>query len=392
MKSSVKSPVLSTSLPSPTVRKLHAVHRWTGVFLAANLLLLSVTGLLLVFRHEIDDWLGDAPAARSDARPAPLEQIAAAARRLHPEHVPMYIWWEDSRPGIVYVQSERAMPTGAPEARRMALDAATGEVAAQRDPHETFTGTIVLLHAELLLGVPGQIYVGLVGLAFVVLLVTGFVLYGRFTKQLVFGVLRRGTARLGWIDLHKALGAATFLWNLVIATTGALLALGTFLVQLYQFTELASLKGVAAERPASTARLSLDEAMARVGRELPGLQLSSISLPGSEFAGERHYLVLLRGTRPVESRLLTLALVDAASGEVRTSKLPWYLKAVLIAEPLHFGDYGGMPFKVAWAMFSLVTIVLTGSGGIVWIARRRKTRNEAAEPSESVMTSAGAVS
>jgi uncharacterized iron-regulated membrane protein len=210
--------------------------------------------------------------------------------------------------------------------------------------------------------------------------------------QLAFGMLRRGPARLGWIDIHKALGAATFLWNLVIATTGVLLALGTFLIQFYQFTELASLKGDAAQRTSATAFLPIDRDMARVSQQPPGLQLSSVSLPGSEFAGPNHYLVLLHGTSPVESRLLTLALVDAASGEVRTSKLPWYLKAVLIAEPLHFGDYGGLPLKVVWVMFSLITIALTGSGAVVWIARRRKARIGATEAREPASTTVEAVS
>ena len=38
--------------------------------------------------------------------------------------------------------------------------------------------------------------------------------------------------------------------------------------------------------------------------------------------------------------------------------------------PLHFGDYGGLPLKIIWALFDLVTIVVLGSGLYLWLSRR----------------------
>ena len=29
--------------------------------------------------------------------------------------------------------------------------------------------------------------------------------------------------------------------------------------------------------------------------------------------------------------------------------MPWYVKALKLSQPLHFGDYGGMPLKIIWA-------------------------------------------
>jgi uncharacterized iron-regulated membrane protein len=52
--------------------------------------------------------------------------------------------------------------------------------------------------------------------------------------------------------------------------------------------------------------------------------------------------------------------------------LPVYLQALLISQPLHFGDYGGMPLKVIWAALDLLTIIVIGSGLYLWLARRRK--------------------
>ena len=56
---------------------------------------------------------------------------------------------------------------------------------------------------------------------------------------------------------------------------------------------------------------------------------------------------------------------------------PVYLKALLVSQPLHFGDYGGMPLKIIWALLDVMTIVVIGSGLYLWIVRRRKHRSHA---------------
>ncbi len=52
--------------------------------------------------------------------------------------------------------------------------------------------------------------------------------------------------------------------------------------------------------------------------------------------------------------------------------LPWYLTALLVSQPLHFGDYGGLPLKVLWALLDVATIVVLGSGVYLWLVRRKR--------------------
>ena len=60
-------------------------------------------------------------------------------------------------------------------------------------------------------------------------------------------------------------------------------------------------------------------------------------------------------------RLLTPALVDAETGAFTAARpMPWYVQALLLSQPLHFGDYGGLPMKLLWAVLDLVTIVVLG--------------------------------
>jgi len=74
----------------------------------------------------------------------------------------------------------------------------------------------------------------------------------------------------------------------------------------------------------------------------------------------------------VTSRLFTPVLVDVESGQIISAKgLPWYLRALEVSRPLHFGDYGGLPLKIIWALFDVALIIVLMSGTYLWLSRRR---------------------
>jgi surfactin synthase thioesterase subunit len=72
------------------IRRLYALHRVTGLVFALNLLVLSGTGAILIFRHEIDEALGllggtppallDAPAFVAELLPAITYDFELALR------------------------------------------------------------------------------------------------------------------------------------------------------------------------------------------------------------------------------------------------------------------------------------------------------------------------
>jgi uncharacterized iron-regulated membrane protein len=51
--------------------------------------------------------------------------------------------------------------------------------------------------------------------------------------------------------------------------------------------------------------------------------------------------------------------------------MPLYVKTLFLSQPLHFGDYAGLPLKVLWALLDVAAIVLLGRGGYLWLGRRR---------------------
>jgi uncharacterized iron-regulated membrane protein len=115
---------------------------------------------------------------------------------------------------------------------------------------------------------------------------------------------------------------------------------------------------------------------------------TTVVFPGSPFGSPYHYVVWTKGKEPLTSRLFSPALVDARSGEfVSAVTMPWYLRALELSRPLHFGDYGGMPLKIIWLLLDLATIAVLGSGLYLWLSRRPSLVAEAeAELMESRMS------
>jgi uncharacterized iron-regulated membrane protein len=103
------------------------------------------------------------------------------------------------------------------------------------------------------------------------------------------------------------------------------------------------------------------------------MTLGFVAFPGTPFTSSRHFAVFMRGDTPLTSRLLKPVLLDGETAEVADAReLPFYLKVLLVSQPLHFGDYGGMPLKMIWAVLDMLTIVVLGSGLYLWLVRRNK--------------------
>jgi uncharacterized iron-regulated membrane protein len=111
--------------------------------------------------------------------------------------------------------------------------------------------------------------------------------------------------------------------------------------------------------------------------------LLSIGFPNADDGSPWHYLVWLKGATPLTSQLFSPVLIDARTGAMTTViKMPWYLRALEVSRPLHFGNYGGLPLQIIWALLDLITLVVLGSGLYLWIGRRKTqaARDASAQP------------
>ena len=351
------------------------VHKWSSLVCTVFMLLLCLTGLPLIFHHEIGHLLGtevESPTMAADTPRASLDRVLEVAKAKHPDRVVQFASHSEDDDNLWFV-TLTPTPDPTDDFKSVVVDARTAEVLAQPKFDEGFMYVMFKLHVDLFAGLPGKLFLGFMGLLLLVAIVSGVVLYSPFMRKLDFGTVRRDKRpRLKWLDLHNMLGIVTLVWAFVVGGTGMINTWADLVIKYWQHDQLSALltpyKGqptVPVAERASVQR-SLDAAKARA----PGMKVSFIAFPGTAFSSPHHTTVFLRGDEPFTSKLLQPVLVDAKTAQVTAApKLPWYLTALLVSQPLHFGDYGGMPMQILWALLDIATIIVLGSGLYLWLKR-----------------------
>jgi uncharacterized iron-regulated membrane protein len=364
-------------LSARAIRSWTWLHKWSSLVCTAFMLLLCLTGLPLIFHHEIGHLLGtevEAPPMPAGTPYASLDRVLEVARARHPERVVQFASQPEDSTDLWFVT---LTPTPAPteDFKSVAVDARTAAVLAEPKFDEGFMHVMFKLHVDLFAGLPGTLFLGFMGLLLLVAIVSGVVLYAPFMRKLRFGEVRRErSTRVKWLDLHNLLGVVTLVWAFVVGATGMINTWADLLIKYWQYDQLSALlepyKGQlpVPEGERGSVQRSLDSALAQA----PGRKLSFIAFPGTAFSSPHHTTFFLRGGEPLTSKLLQPVLVDAKTTEVTVApKLPWYLTALLVSQPLHFGDYAGMPMKILWALLDIATIIVLGSGLYLWLQRKQ---------------------
>ncbi|MBB3356911.1 MULTISPECIES: PepSY domain-containing protein [unclassified Novosphingobium] len=363
-------------MTSTQLRRWRWIHKWSSIVCTAFLLVLCVTGLPLIFADEIDAAL--TPITRqtppvSDEE-APLDEALAKAIVKRPGAVPMSLTWlPDDAHRLILWSAPRALAAPG-EFHGTVIDLRDGAVLAERKLGTRVTDVIHAIHEDLILGLPGSLLLCLMGLLFVLALISGVVLYAPFMRNLPFATIRRqGAKRTTRLDTHNFVGVVVLAWTLVVGITGIANTLARPLFQLWQADQLAAMVRPWQDKPVPPHVVSAGAAVAAAQRALPNMQPESLAFPYSRFGSPHHYIVWFKGSTTLTSRLETPVLVEAATGRVvEKRQLPWYLRALEVSRPLHFGDYGGLPLKLLWAALDVATIVVLITGIQLLVRPRRR--------------------
>lgn len=361
-----------------TFKKIYKLHVYVGVFVAVHFTIFALSGLFLLFKAELQG------EAAGDSRPLTpwetsifYERALANANASYPNDRALALYPDDNDPNLLHLRLGENGATKLRGARKVTFNAETGrELKEAASPAKGFFDWLLLLHRELFLGSWGKIYVGFVGLAYVFLLISGFYIYGSFMRGRSFGELRaKLIPRL--LDFHKSAAAVTFGWSLVVGLSGVFLAFNGVLIKLFQFVSLRHLQAAYAGQSSAAQTAPLGQVLQSALAAKPDWVVTYVSFPDTEFSVPGHFLLLLNGTQALTKRLSELAVVNAQSGKlVEMIELPLYLKVVLLSEPLHFGDYGGLFLKVLWAIFTIGSLAVALLGITSFILKRRQRQGE----------------
>lgn len=368
-----------------TLRRWRWIHKWTSLLCTLFLLVFCLTGLPLIFADEINHWVNPEPAYAAmpaDAPRASIDPMVEATQRLRPRDTVVGVSIDPDEPQvrINFAPSLEAANADRGTIDWLAFDARTGALIGDSTravvSFNRIDQVLVDIHARLLAGDAGLLLMGGMGLLFVLSLISGAVLYGPFMGRVPFGTVRRNrSVNVKRLDLHNALGVIGLSWMLVVGFTGVLNALNDPLFDHWQRTVAAVTARQDDEPvPPGTSLSSVQAALELSRKRLPGLIVAGIDFPGADLnSSDRHYMIWARGPTLATQQIFTPTLVDVVDGRLdAVLPMPWYLRAIEVSRPFHFGDYGGMPLKIMWALFDLLTIIVLVTGLQLWLRQHRR--------------------
>ncbi len=214
-------------MTAQSVKWWSLVHKWTSLVCTLFLLMLCITGLPLIFHDEIDELFKSEASARElpggysagSAKPAGRRRQGALSAALPP----------GARLGRRSRQRRQRIPLGyarsSPGQRflKLSFDSRTAELIGEDTQQGGLMSAIRIFHRDMFLGLPGELFLGVMGLLFVIAIVSGIMLYAPFMRRLNFGTVRRiGASRVKWLDLHNLIGGVTLIWLLAVGVTGVI--------------------------------------------------------------------------------------------------------------------------------------------------------------------------
>lgn len=365
--------IVSATTSPMTTRAWFRIHSFTGVITGLLLFVICWSGTFTVISYEID-WLVT-PEARVEVRQnraswqAIYESVAAAFpdTRIHSLHAPNY----RGTAARVFID----MP--AQSSVTVFVDPYTANIRGTQSSLDA-QYFLRMFHYTLFQGDFGFYLVCAFAITMLVSLVAALMFFGRWWRR--FLKLPRGRGLAFWSELHKTAGLWSIWFLIVIGITGL-----WYLIEWLQYeagigklsfvgTESAYSVHTIAPLPGSEdgRSLLLDDLIARVHAIRPDLEIRAVRFEDGGMLyvdGQASHLL-------VRDRANQLYL-DRRTGAVLYKQTPQdyslYWRWTDTADPLHFGDFGGLWSKVVWFVFGLVLsgLILTGT----WLHTHRLARS-----------------
>jgi uncharacterized iron-regulated membrane protein len=361
------------------------LHRWAGLLLGPLFVLLGLTGSLLVFYVGLDERIEPA-LAQALARPgvpaadAPWQPVWEALQRAHPQRQGGWrieIGPQPTEPLVTARYLKPAETEGAFFAPLITtVDRRDLSIVADRFWGRTVMTWIYDLHFTLLMGEAGLWVVGTAGLLLALTLLGGLLLWWprRGQAAAALRVKTGAGAMRRWHDLHKLAGLAGGGVLLVLALTGAALAVPAWVEPLVLgLGTQGPPPRVMVEREPGRPLLGLDQALAIARQALPGAVPRWVDTPSATRAvwGVR----LAQAHEPSRRFPRTRVWIDAHTGEVLAVHAADGQRAGDVLEawlhPLHNGEAFGLAGRLIVVLAGAFPLLMALSGALRWWHRRR---------------------
>jgi uncharacterized iron-regulated membrane protein len=377
---------------------LVVVHRWVSLVLVLWIVVESLTGALLVFEPQITAWWHRDDFRTTTGDVGMAEAVRAASEAADGAPVTFVSAPDADGSGGMY-RVTLTRPDG--EITTALVDPGSAEVTTTDHRMPTLLRWAFEVHVRLnstsIGGFDGLTVVGVLGLAWLVVLLSGFyVWYWPGVRRWATALrVRRHKGPFTFnLDLHKALGIIVWLPLVLIVVTGLNFAFPRQVEDVWRVVTLGTFDHPPTETPLSATAPTPPigpERARRIVEDLdPAVDVGSVGTPAGSPVGvytvfadvDPSFLGQVGGARPV-----TFA-VDQYSGAV-VSVDDHRMDGASVeayetwAYPVHVGSFGGTTTRWIWVGVGIAPVALAWTGVAMWLDRRRKrtARTDVEEPS-----------
>lgn len=368
-------------------RALFQVHLFCGLAIGLVFAVIGVSGSAIVFKDRVDSMFNPQllgarlPAAPRIAAGGDLAQrLLERAQHVHPDWHVLLLDTGTHRAWAFYL-AKGGWDDGA-RVRTVYVDPSTAAILGERGLHEGVFNWLMALHTELLAGSRGTTALGVLASLFLVMVVSGVLLWWPGKRRWRDGLRINPKARWPrkiW-DLHNVIGIFSSLSLGLQAATALILTLPVVVLPVLLFAMPQAKAEIerfrvptyshAETSSAATRRISLDTLIAESLRCHPSMRLNSVAFPAD---AEGVFLVTLGGAhfddRGSQARLAFDQYHGTLLSDIDTERGSRVLKAFVMIGPWHYGHVAGAVSGCLWLLLGLCPGLLFLTGVLMWWRR-----------------------
>ncbi|WP_428665055.1 PepSY-associated TM helix domain-containing protein [Runella sp.] len=359
-------------------RQLFTIHSWFGLVTGVFLLMLGVSGSLLIFKEELDHLMyHDLLTVKPQETPLTLDSLYKIAVKHYP-NLDGLAWINPSAPKDhsyhfrLYLNDSRLISY---DLGALNIDQYTGKILRQGRSDDLEVGWMEWLfqfHFSFHLGTPGAALVAIFGIAMLISVFTGLVIYRKYIwKVVTFNVpFNRKNRRTLSSSLHRIIGVWALIFNVVILFTG-------FWLNLFSFEKKVWENEMIPTPPNTLVNVSLDSLYAKALQKMPDLTPTYVYFPTQP---KRTFSVrgILKGQNPLFAGGNSIQF-DGQTGrflsQTTFEDLSFWRRIKATFYPLHVGNFGGILLKILYIIIGLTPGLLSVTGFLLWRRRKKKTFN-----------------
>ncbi|GGM75094.1 membrane protein [Dyadobacter beijingensis] len=360
------------------------LHLWLGVSSGLVVFIVALTGSILVFEEELEPVIYpkfhvvEAP----ENHPAlPLDNLRETVAARYPKQRITRITIEPEAGRTVIFSLVKGKKEK--DVFSVAVNPYTGEITDTRRENESFFHIVLQLHRYLCLEDTGKAITGVSCVLFIVIMITGLVLWWPNRKQTKQRLTIKWGAkfkRLNW-DLHAVFGFYILPFTFLIALTG--LVWSYKWVNSMIFLTFDGKPQQKREAPANASTVNalssggnaLAKITAETNRLLPHPGRIQFTLPESDSLS---ITISKVNENASIANVVDFLYFDQNDGHLLSKRLyddeTTGMKVRRLVFPIHTGSLWGLPTKILALIVALITATLPVTGVIIWVGRKFKKK------------------